>query len=127
MPIRTYRDLDVYQESYEAAMAVSKLTKKFPPREQLELARQLRRSARSIPANIAEGWAKRDSAPEFKRYLQMAVGSCHETEVWLSMSKDEGYITREEHDALAKKYERIGVMLRSLWKQWRNFGMRAAS
>ncbi|MGH9794778.1 MAG: four helix bundle protein [Candidatus Acidiferrales bacterium] len=127
MPIRTYRDLDVYRESYEAAMLVSRLTKKFPPREQLELARQLRRSARSIPANIAEGWAKRDSAPEFKRYLQMAVGSCHETEVWISMSRDEGYITREEYDHLAKKYERIGVMLRSLWKQWRNFGIRAAS
>lgn len=120
MAIRTYRDLDVYKESYEAAMLVSKLTKKFPPREQVELARQLRRSARSIPANIAEGWAKRDSAPELKRYLQIAVGSCHETEVWLSMSRDEGFIADEEHDSLAKKYERIGVMLRSLWKHWRS-------
>jgi four helix bundle protein len=119
--IRTYRDLDVFKESYEAAMQTSRLTRKFPPLEQVELARQLRRSARSIPANIGEGWAKRDSAQEFKRYLQIAVGSCHETEVWLSISKDEGYITREEHDSLAKKYERIGVMLRSLWKHWRNY------
>lgn len=121
MPIRTYRDLDVYKESYDAAMLVSRLTRRFPPREQLELARQLRRAARSIPANIAEGWAKRNSAQEFRRYLQMAVGSCHETEVWLSMSRDEGYISSAEFNDLAKRYERIGVMLRSLWKQWRNY------
>lgn len=121
MPIRTYRDLEVFKESYAAAMVVSRLTKTFPQREQVELARQLRRSARSVPANIAEGWAKRNSPLEFKRYLQMAVGSCHETEVWLSMSRDEGYITGEEHDELAKRYERIGVMLRSLWKNWRTF------
>jgi len=121
MAIRTYRDLDVYKKSYEAAMLISKLTRKFPLWERVELARQLRRSTRSVPANVAEGWAKRDSAQEFKRFLQMAVGSCHETEVWLSMSKDENYITREEHETMAKEYERIGVMLRSLWKNWRNF------
>jgi four helix bundle protein len=87
----------------------------------VELARQLRRAARSVPANLAEGWAKRNSAQEFRRYLQMAVGSCHETEVWLSMSRDEGYSGSDEFSDLAKKYEGIGVMLRSLWKHWRTF------
>ena len=100
VPIRTYKDLDVYREFYKAALLVSKLSRRFPAVEQVELARQLRRSARSIPANIAEGWAKRKSTPEFKRYLQMAMGSCHETHVWLDMSRDEGYISEVEHKEL---------------------------
>ncbi len=92
MAIQTYRDLEVYKEAYEAAIHVSRLSKKFPQVEQYELARQLRRSARSVPANIVEGWSKRSSVPEFKRYLQMAIGSCHETRMWLDMSKDESDI-----------------------------------
>jgi four helix bundle protein len=121
MPIKTYRDFEVYKESYRAALDVSTLTKKFPRIEQPELARQLRRSARSVPANIVEGWAKRASAAEFKRYLQMAIGSCHETQLWLDMSKDEGYISLGEHEDFRNRYNRIGAMLQSLWKEWRNF------
>ena len=59
MPIKTYKDLNVYRESYSLALDVSRITRKFPSAEQFELARQLRRAARSIPANIVEGWAKR--------------------------------------------------------------------
>jgi len=117
--IRTFRDLDVYRESYAAALVVSKLTRSFPRVEQVELARQLRRSARSVPANIAEGWAKRNSAHEFKRYLQMAIGSCHETQVWLDMSRDEGYISEGNHSQLTARYNHIGIMLHKLWKEWR--------
>ena len=119
MPIRTYHDLEVYRESYQAALVVSKLSRRFPQVEQVELARQLRRSARSVPANIAEGWAKRNSAQEFKRYLQMAIGSCHETQVWLDMSRDEGYIKGDEHNGLVARYNHIGIMLHKLWKEWR--------
>jgi four helix bundle protein len=79
MAIRTYHDLDVFRESYSAALDVSRICKRLPPVEQYELARQLRRAARSIPANIVEGWGKRASTPEFKRYLQIAIGSCDET------------------------------------------------
>ena len=79
MAIRTYHDLDVFRESYSAALDVSRICKRLPPVEQYELARQLRRAARSISANIVEGWGKRASTPEFKRYLQIAIGSCDET------------------------------------------------
>lgn len=96
MAVRTYRDLEVYRESYSAALAISRLTKNFPRLEQVELARQLRRAARSVPANIVEGWAKRASAAEFKRYLQVAIGSCDEVRMWLDLSKDEGYISEQE-------------------------------
>jgi len=118
MAIRTYRDLEVFQESYAAALDVSKLAKRFPPLEQLELGRQLRRAARSIPANIVEGWAKRQSVAEFKRYLQVAVGSCDEVKMWLEMSKDEGYISQEIFETRTSRYNRIGAMLASLWKNW---------
>jgi four helix bundle protein len=73
--------LKVYQQAYAAALEVSRLTRSFPRFEQVELARQLRRSARSVPANIVEGWAKRSSAAEFKRYLQNALGSCADKNV----------------------------------------------
>lgn len=118
MPIRSYRDLEVFQESYSGALEVSKVVKRFPPFEQLELARQLRRATRSIPANIVEGWAKRNSGPEFKRYLQMAIGSCDETKMWLELAKDEGYVPKELFDSYAAKYNRVGAMLASLWKNW---------
>jgi four helix bundle protein len=119
MAIRTYRDLDVFRESYAAALDVSKLVKRFPGFEQFELASQLRRAARSIPANIVEGWGKRASTPEFKRFLQISIGSCDETWMWLEMSRDEGYISEKDCNDLKDRYNRIGAMLSSLWKQWR--------
>jgi four helix bundle protein len=67
MAIRTYQDLDVFRESYSAALDVSRMVKKFPAFEQYELASQVRRAARSISANIVEGWGKRSSTAEFKR------------------------------------------------------------
>jgi len=61
MPIKTHKDLNVFRESYQLALDVSKAAKRFPAPEQFELVKQLRRAARSIPANIVEGWAKRSS------------------------------------------------------------------
>ena len=119
MTIRTYRDLEVFKESYSAALDVSRLVKRFPIHEQAEMARQLRRAARSIPANIVEGWAKRFSAPEFKRYLQVAIGSCDETKLWLEMGKDEGYIAPTDFRLQKDRYNRIGAMLASLWRNWK--------
>lgn len=120
MAIRTYRDLDVFRESYAAALDISKLTKSFPGFEQFELARQLRRAARSVPANLVEGWAKRNSPAEFRRYLQVAIGSCDEVKLWLEMSKDEGYISNEVLQSFADRLNRIGAMLASLWRHWRS-------
>jgi four helix bundle protein len=118
MAIRTYHDLDVFREAYAAALDVSRICKRFPALEQYELARQLRRAARSIPANIVEGWGKRASTPEFKRYLQIAIGSCDETRMWLDLSKDEKYIFGNDCKEIKDRYNRIGAMLGSLWKQW---------
>ena len=121
MPIKTYKDLNFFRESYSLALDVACTTRRFPGPEQFELARQLRRAARSIPANIVEGWAKRASASEFKRYLQFAIGSCDECKLWLEMSRDEGFLSAAECSALVNKFNVVGAMLKSLWKQWKNF------
>jgi four helix bundle protein len=121
MPIKTYKDLNVFRESYGLALEISRATRKFPAPEQFELARQLRRAARSIPANIVEGWAKRSSPAEFKRYLQIAIGSCDECKLWLEMSRDESFLNAAECSLLTNKFNVVGAMLKSLWKQWKNF------
>jgi four helix bundle protein len=121
MPIKTYKDLNVYRESYSLALDVSRITRKFPGAEQFELARQLRRAARSIPANVVEGWAKRSSPAEFKRYLHVAIGSCDECKLWLEMSRDEGFLSSDECASFENRFNILGAMLKSLWKQWKNF------
>src|SRR5260370_38443383 len=121
MTMKANEDLSVLRESYELALDISRATRRFPGSEQFELVRQLRRAARSIPANIVEGWAKRASAPEFKRYLQVAIGSCDECKLWLEMSRDEGFLSAEECCRLENRFNVLGAMLKSLWKQWKNF------
>ena len=119
MPIKTYKDLNVFRESYQLALDVSRAAKKFSSPEQFELVKQLRRAARSIPANIVEGWAKRSSAAEFKRFLVVAIGSCDECKFWLDMSRDEGYLSVIK--ALEDRFNIVGAMLKSLWKHWQSF------
>ena len=121
MPIKTYKDLNVFRESYKLALDVSRAARTFPAPEQFELVKQLRRAARSIPANIVEGWAKRASAAEFKRYLLMSIGSCDECKLWLEMSRDEGYLPAAQGEQLSNRFNLIGAMLKSLWKQWKNY------
>jgi four helix bundle protein len=108
VPIKTYKDLNVFRESYKLALDVSRAARTFPPPEQFELVKQLRRAARSIPANIVEGWAKRASAPEFKRYLLMSIGSCDECKLWLEMSRDEGYLSAAHGEQLSNRFNIVG-------------------
>ncbi len=119
--IKHYKDLLVYQQAYRAALMVSKLTRSFPRSEQFELAQQMRRAARSIPANIAEGWARRESAAEFRRFLQMSIGSCEEIRVWLDFGRDEGYLNGEVLEGMQTEYAKVGALLQRLWKGWRKF------
>jgi four helix bundle protein len=121
MSIKTYKDLNVFRESYQLALDVSRASRLFPGHEQFEIGRQIRRAARSIPVNIVEGWAKRASAVEFKRFLQISIGSCEECKFWLEMSRDEGYLSPKKFDELANRFNVVSAMLRSLWKNWQSF------
>jgi four helix bundle protein len=120
-PIRRYMDLLIYKLAYKLALEVSKLTKTFPREERFELGRQLRRSARSIVANIVEGWAKRHSPAEFKRHLLIATGECAETGLWLQFSADENAAKKEACLALQADYSKLGLMIYRLWKTWKKF------
>jgi len=119
--VKTYRDLNVYQLSYKLAMEIFELSKKFPKEEIYSLTNQIRRSSRSVPVNIGEGWAKRKYENVFIRHLVDANGSCEETKIWLDFAKDCKYISKEEHDNLMSRYNEVGAMLNSLMKNWQTF------
>lgn len=118
-PVKNYTDLLVYKQAYRLAISISQFTKRFPREEQFELGRQLRRSARSIPANIVEGWAKRNSPAEFKRHLLIAAGEIAETRFWIELATDEGIAERKLTEDLLKEYAKLGFMIHKLWKEWR--------
>ena len=86
--IQSYKDLKVFQLAYDLAMEVFWSTKEFPKEETYSLTDQIRRSSRSICANVVEGWAKRIYENVFKRHLVDSIGSCDETKLWLQFSLD---------------------------------------
>lgn len=119
--IRSYKDLQVFQLSYELAMEVFRLTIKFPKEELYSLTDQMRRSSRSVTANIVEGWSKRRYENVFRRHLLDAIGSSDETRVWLSFAVDCGYITSDEHQSLTRKSEELGKMPHRLFENWKTY------
>jgi four helix bundle protein len=119
LPITHYEDLLVYQKSYDLSLEVHKLTLTFPDFERFEIGRQLRTASKSIAVNIAEGYGRRTSAADFKRFLVMASGSCDEVKVWLSYAKDLGYLTEEAEESLRSRFDEVGRMLHGLHQGWR--------
>ena len=116
--IKSYRDLRVYQISYELGKRIHQLTLTFPKYEQYELGSQLRRAAISIPLNIAEGYGKKESSADFKRFLLISMGSCNEVSVLLDYCQDFGYISREAHEELSKEYDELGKQINVMHKKW---------
>ena len=117
--IQSFRDLEVYRLSYEAAVSVYRMTKSLPKEELYGLTSQIKRAATSIPLNIAEGYGKRENANEFKRFLLMAIGSCDEMKVLMDMCKDLGFIEESAHRKYEQVYDRVGRMLMGLRKSWK--------
>lgn len=119
MSIQTYKDLKVHQLSFALAMDVFWLSKKFPREELYSLTDQIRRSSRSITANIVEGWAKRQYENVFKKQLLDSIGSCDETKQWLDFALACEYLTQDEHNNLTQHYNELGRMLHSLCDNWK--------
>ena len=111
-----YKDLKVYERSYKAALSVYKVTETFPETEKYGITNQISRASLSIPLNIAEGFAKRESQQEFKRFLLMAIGSSNEVSVLINFAKDLKMLTVEQYEAARAEYEEIGKMLSGLIK-----------
>ncbi len=116
--IKSYKDLEVYKESYSLTITIMKMTLKYPEHERYELVSQIRRAAISIPLNIAEGYGRKESVSDFKRFLKMTLGSCNEVVVLLDMSKDLEYITNEEHKELVERYDVLGKRINTLIQRW---------
>ena len=115
--IKSYKDLEVYQEGYRLAIGIYKEVNSLP-NEAFELVKQTKRAAMSIPLNIAEGYGKKESVPEFKRYLRMAMGSVNEIEVLLEMLKDLEYFERTIYENYVEAYQVLGKRLNVLLNKW---------
>lgn len=106
-----FRDLKVYRLAYRLALGIFELTKSFPKKEKYSLTDQMRRSTRSVPANIAEAWYKRRYPRSFISKLIDSAGEAGETGVWLDFSLDHGYLTKEKHIEFIEKYNEVSRML----------------
>jgi four helix bundle protein len=109
-----YRNLKVYQTAYKLAMEIFQLTKAFPAEEKYSLTDQMRRSSRSVVANIAEAYRHRNYARLFVHKLTIADGETTETQIWLDFARDCGYLDSEKHENLLNLYEEVGKMLGSM-------------
>ena len=108
---QSFRDLLVYQEARKLSAEVFAISKQFPKEEMFSLTDQIRRSSRSVGANIAEAWAKRRYEKHFVSKLTDADGEQQETQHWLETAVDCGYLSQTEVKNLMETCLRIGRLL----------------
>ena len=111
---RSFKDLRVYQKTREVSRAVFRLSKSFPKEEMYSLTDQVRRSTRSIGAQIAEAWGKRRYERHFVSKLTDADAEQMETQHWVNEALDCGYLTPTNATHLTSGLEEIGRMLNSM-------------
>jgi four helix bundle protein len=116
-----YRDLKVFQLAYTLAMDLFEITKAFPQEERYSLVDQIRRSSRSVPANIAEAWKKRIYPKMFISKIMDAAGEAGETEVWLDVSKDAGYLSAEIYKKFMGGYDEVNRMIYGMMDKHEKF------
>jgi len=114
--IKSYRDLIVWQKSMQLVTDIYAATKSFPSEEVYALTSQLRRCAISIPSNIAEGYG-RNSTGDYKRFLQIAVGSVFELQTQIEIAANLKYLAGELFRTLFNTAKEIELMLVSLIKK----------
>ncbi|MFB8798316.1 MAG: four helix bundle protein [Microcoleus sp.] len=112
-PIRSYRDLEVWKEGMNLAEASYKITKSFPREEIYGMISQIRRSAASIPANIAEGYG-REYRAEYIQFLRVAQGSLKELETHLLLSARVELTTVQAVSPILNQCDSVGRLLRAL-------------
>jgi four helix bundle protein len=123
-PIVSFRDLEVYQNSYKACIEVmTKIIPNLPDSEKFDLRKQLSESVKAIPRLIAEGYAKRHQRHGFQKYLDDAMAECNETIVGIEMCRDifGEYIDKLYCQELVKKYDVCGRQLYRLREAWSKF------
>ena len=109
--IRSFRELEVWKKAMDLAMDIFEITKRFPPEEKYALIDQIRRSSRSVPANIAEAWRKRRYPAAFVSKLNDAESESAETQTHLEIARRCGYLDTESASRLDYSYEETMAML----------------
>jgi four helix bundle protein len=122
--IKSFHDLEVYKRGMALLKPVHDAVLTFPDYEKFDLANQLRRASKSVPANIAEGYARRRSAKEFRAYLANAMGSATEMEVHLEIARKLGYLSADESACLVSEYQILARQLDRLIEKWRGPDLR---
>ena len=111
MRIREHTELDVYKKAFDTAMLIFELSKNFPKEETYSLTDQIRRSSRSVCANLAEVWRKRRYKAAFISKLSDSESEAAETQVWIAFAMKCGYLERDQSVPLYKSYDEIPRML----------------
>jgi len=122
--IKSFKDLKVYQRSYNACLIVMKeLVPKLPDSERYDLKDQLSRASKAIPRLIAEGFAKKHQKAGFQKYIDDAMGESNETQVSICQGKDiyPSYLNIMICDSLISEYDIIGKQLYRLREAWSKF------
>lgn len=122
--IRHFRDLEVYQRGFNAAMKIFEMTKGFSGDEKYSMVDQMRRSSRSVCSNLAEGWRKRTYRAVFVNKVTDSMEEASETQTWLEFSFACKYIAEEIFKDLDQEYEEIILMLNSVEKNADKFCFR---
>ena len=125
--ITSFRDLEVYQNSYNAMLIVmQEIILKLPTSEKYDLKDQLSRACKSIPRLIAEGYAKRHQKAGFQKYIDDAMGECNEMVVSISQCRDiyPTYANTKRCEELIDIYDKTGRQLYKLAASWTNFKRR---
>ena len=121
--IKTFRDLTVWQKSMALLTRLYRETNGFPTDEKFGLVSQIRRSAVSIPSNIAEGFG-RHATNDYLRFLQISMGSLFELETQIEISRNLGYLNKDEFEILDSSCREIERMLSSLIQKIRDKGVK---
>ena len=113
MAVQTYRDLNVWKQAMDLVEATYALTKRFPGDERFGLTSQMQRAAVSIPANIAEGNARKHRG-DYIHHLSIARGSLAELETHLELAVRLGFASHEEAEDVWQKIQDVGRLLNAL-------------
>lgn len=119
--IQSFRELNVYKKAFDAAMEIFDLVKSFPSDERFSLTDQIKRSSRSVCANLAEGWRKRRYKAVFINKLTDSCQEAAETQTWLEFALKCGYMKEEDFRRLDEHYEHIFAMLLTMERKVDSF------
>lgn len=119
--VNSWRELGTYKAAFELQQRIFEVSKSWPREESYALTDQIRRSSRSIGANLAEAWSKRRYPAHFKSKLTDADGELQETLHWLDTAKACGYIDAAQHNDLGSLAERAGKQLGAMINQHESF------